>query len=347
MDAVLIGARVALAVVFTVAAVAKLFDMAGSRMALAEFGVPDPLVAPAATALPALELTTAALLVVAPAAQAGAALAVILLVSFIAAIVLALRRGVAPDCHCFGQLHSQPAGWGTVARNAVLSIAAVFVLAAGPGPGIPYWVSHAGGTTVALVALGLLTILLGCAALSQRRRNRLLTGRKNAPALPPALEVGQAVPEVELVAEDGTPVATTELLGTGRRAVFVFTNSGCEPCAELLPELARWREGLRERLDIHVLAAGDEEQNRSLAAEHATPLLLDRDGAAVHAFGVEATPGAVEVDAARRVAAPTAVGAPAIEGLIRAALERPREGRGTQRRPVNRSAGSTPAGAPD
>ena len=160
MDAVLIAARVALAVVFALAAVAKLFDLAGSRMALEQFGVPGALVRPAAIALPALELAAAALLVVAPTAQAGAALAVILLVSFIAAIVLALRRGVAPDCHCFGQLHSRPAGWGTVARNAVLALAAVFVLAAGPGPGFPWWVSHAGGTTVALVAVGLLAILL-------------------------------------------------------------------------------------------------------------------------------------------------------------------------------------------
>ena len=38
MDAVLIAARAALGIVFAVAAVAKLFDMAGSRRALGDSG---------------------------------------------------------------------------------------------------------------------------------------------------------------------------------------------------------------------------------------------------------------------------------------------------------------------
>jgi peroxiredoxin len=344
MDAVLIAARAALVVVFAVAAAAKLFDMAGWRRALEQFGVPGPLVAPAVIAVPALELAAAALLVVAPTAQAGAALALILLVTFIAAIVFALRRGVAPDCHCFGQLHSRPAGWGTVARNAVLGAAATLVLAAGPGPGIPWWVSHANGTTVALVVVGPLMIVLVSTAFSLWRRNRALTGAGQSSVVPVALEVGGTVPEVELVAEDGTAVAATELLHDGRRTILVFTDAGCEPCQELLPELASWREALRERLDIYVLAAGDEQQNRRLGAEQGIPLLQDRDGAALRAFGVEGTPAAVEIDAAGRVAAPTALGQPAIEGLIRAALEHLAQRRGLELRHVEGSVGSRAAG---
>ncbi|OAI38744.1 hypothetical protein AYO39_00775 [Actinobacteria bacterium SCGC AG-212-D09] len=345
MDAVLIAARAALAVVFALAAVAKLFDLPGSRATLEQFGVPGALVRPAAIAVPALELAAAVLLVVAPTAQAGAALALILLVSFIAAIVLALRRGVAPNCHCFGQLHSQPAGRGTVARNAVLAATAAFVLAAGPGPGVSWWASHASGTTVALVVVSLLVIVLISLALSLWRRNRLLTGAGQTSAAPAALAVGQAIPEVELVAADGTRVAAAQLLNDGRRAIFVFAAAGCEPCRELLPELARWREALRERLEIHVLAAGDEEQNRRLAAEHGIPLLQDPDGAASRAFRVEATPAAVEIDALGRVAGPTALGQPAIEGLIRAALEHPAGRQPLEIRHVEDGVAPRPAGA--
>jgi Methylamine utilisation protein MauE len=342
---VLIAVRVALTVVFAVAAVAKLLDMAGSRRALEGFGVPGPLVAPAAAALPVLELTAAALLAVAPTARAGAALALILLVSFISAIVLALRRGVAPDCHCLGQLHSQPAEWETAARNAVLALAAASLLASGPGPAIPWWLAHTDGTTVALVFVGLLTIVLVYTGFSLRHRNRLLTGRGRAAQVPAALKVGQAVPEVDLETVDGSNLPATELLDDDRRAIFVFTNAGCEPSVELLPELARWREVLQARLDIRVLAAGDEQENRRLAAEHGIPLLLDRDGAAVRAFGVEGTPSAVEVDALGRVASPTALGAPAIEGLIRAALERPAQAPGLELHHVKGGVGSRTTGA--
>lgn len=345
MDGVLIAARVALVVVFAVAAVAKLADMAGSPRALEGFGVPSGVVRPISMALPLLELGAAALLAVALTARAGAAMALAMLTSFIVAIVLALRRGAAPDCHCFGQLHSRPAGWGTVARNAALAAAAVFVVAAGPGPGIPSWVSHSDGTTVALVSVGLITIVLLYAGLSLWQQNRSLTGRGRAPAFPVTLEVGQPVPEVVVVREDGTKVAVAEILQHDQRAILVFTDASCELCVELLPELARWREVLGERLAIHVLAAADREENRRLAGEHGIPLLLDEDGAAAGAFGVEGTPSAIELDASGRVAAPTALGGPAIEGLIRAALERPAGAPALEVRHVDGDLGAWPAGA--
>jgi hypothetical protein len=53
------------------------------------------------------------------------------------------------------------------------------------------------------------------------------------------------------------------------------------------------------------------------------PVLLDQRGTVASAFGILGTPSAFEVDEAGRVAAPAAIGAPAIEGLIRAALKRP------------------------
>ena len=39
-----------------------------------------------------------------------------------------LARGRKPECRCFGQLHSEPAGWNTLARNGVSAAVAGFVL---------------------------------------------------------------------------------------------------------------------------------------------------------------------------------------------------------------------------
>lgn len=52
MEATLLGARLVLALVFAVAGAAKLADLAGSRRAIGDFGVPAALAAPLGTLLP-------------------------------------------------------------------------------------------------------------------------------------------------------------------------------------------------------------------------------------------------------------------------------------------------------
>src|SRR4051812_49096998 len=99
---------------------AKLADLPGSRQALEDFRVPSAFVPAGVVALPLAELTAGVLLVVAPTARSGAALAALLLMAFIIGISSALRRGQAPACHCFGQISSQPAGAETLTRNVVL-----------------------------------------------------------------------------------------------------------------------------------------------------------------------------------------------------------------------------------
>jgi len=74
-------------------AVTGLADLAGSRGAVNAFGVPERLAAPLGTLLPIAD---------------------------------------RPDCHCFGQLHSEPAGWRTPARNGLSAAVAAFVVVRGP-----------------------------------------------------------------------------------------------------------------------------------------------------------------------------------------------------------------------
>src|SRR5215208_6427661 len=121
MTLLLLIARVLLAAIFAVAGVAKLADREGSRRAVVDFGVPSALAAPLALLLPLAELAVAAALLPASTAWWGALGALALLSVFVVGIGINVARGRKPDCHCFGQLHSAPAGWKTLARNGVLA----------------------------------------------------------------------------------------------------------------------------------------------------------------------------------------------------------------------------------
>ena len=163
MGIALLIARLLLALIFLVAGLAKLADRAGSRHGLIEFGVPAALAAPLGVLLPLAELAVAIALIPLATAWWGAAGALALLLVFVAGIGVNLARGRKPDCHCFGQLHSAPAGWSTLARNGALAALAGFVLWAGydgVGPSAVSWLgalsaAQLAGLVVGLVLLGL------------------------------------------------------------------------------------------------------------------------------------------------------------------------------------------------
>ena len=129
MTALTLFASLVLAAVFAVAAVTKLTDRSGTREAVVAFGAPEWSAGTLALLLPLAELTVAGLLLFPETAAYGAIGALVLLAIFSVAIGVSLARGRAPDCHCFGQLHSAPASWKTLARNGVLAALAVVSLA--------------------------------------------------------------------------------------------------------------------------------------------------------------------------------------------------------------------------
>src|SRR5438067_5236656 len=139
MGIVLLLARLVLTSVFVVAGLTKLADLAGSRQAVRAFGVPARLTTPLGLLLPLAELAVAAALLLPAAAWWGAMGALALLLLFVGGIGYNLARGRQPDCHCFGQLHSAPAGWPTLLRNLVLATIAGLVVVFGrnsPGLGL-------------------------------------------------------------------------------------------------------------------------------------------------------------------------------------------------------------------
>ncbi len=120
--------RSALALVFVAAAVGKLADRQGVAAAAVGLGVPPGLARPVATALPVAELAVAAALAWTPTVVAGAAAALFLLALLTCLVVLNLRRGRRPRCHCFGRVGDAPIGAGTVVRNVALIGLTVAVL---------------------------------------------------------------------------------------------------------------------------------------------------------------------------------------------------------------------------
>src|SRR5918992_4961346 len=163
MDAALLIARLVLAAVFTIAGVAKLADLQGSRQAIVDFGVPSALAATLALLLPLAELAVAAALLPASTAWWGALGALALLSVFVVGISINLARGRKPECHCFGQLHSAPAGWQTLARNGVLAAIAGFVLWAGyegAGPSALSWVGALSTAQQLALLVGVLVLFL-------------------------------------------------------------------------------------------------------------------------------------------------------------------------------------------
>lgn len=328
MASLLLGARILLALVFAVAGVSKLLDRSGSRRALSDFGVPARLVAGGAILLPLAEIVTAAALVPPASAQWGALAALVLLLGFIGGIVGALRRGEAPDCHCFGQIHSAPVGRGTLARNGALALLAAVVAADGPGPSIATWV--AARTPAELVAVGstVAAIVLGALALALWTDNRNLRRQRDAAqaevdALPPGLPVGARAPTFDLPTLEGKS-RTLASLTTGRRpVVLLFMSPDCPGCHLLLADLGRWQASLADRLTLAVLSFGTAEENRATFAKHGVATVMLQESAEMMSdYRVRATPSAVVVAPDGTIASAPAEGAPTIETLVRLTVRR-------------------------
>ena len=328
MGSLVLGIRVALALVFAVAGAAKLFDLPGSRRSLSEFGIPARTLPIAAVLLPMLELATAVALIPPGSARWGALAALLLLLAFIAGITNANLRGQAPDCHCFGQLHSAPAGRGALARNGVLAALAAVVIWQGPGPSISAWVSAR--TPAELVAIGAVAVALVVSGVAVRlwleRRSlldNLADARAQIAALPPGLPVGATAPGFALPDLHGRTQTLESLCAGGRPLVLAFVAPSCGPCKRILPELARWQATLADRLAVAVISQGTAAENRPFAEEHGIAnLLLQEDWEVTRAYRIPGTPAAVAVTPHGAIASSVVGSGFAIEPLIRLALRR-------------------------
>jgi peroxiredoxin len=308
------------------AGVAKLLDRQGSRDALRGFGVPNFAVPAGALLLPIAELATAVALVPPSSAQWGGVAAVILLLAFIAGISNAMIRGRAPDCHCFGQIHSEPAGRSTLVRNVALAAVAGFVVVEGPGPSVSAWVSDRTAAELGATATGIAALVLGVVALSLWRDKRSLTrsldnARERLAAIPPGLPVGTLAPDFALTSTSGETVTLADLRSGGKPVGLVFVSPDCGPCSELFPEVTRWQRALAGGITLALISTGTAEENRKAVGDNGTNVLLQEEYEVTMAYRVASTPTTVVVNPDGRIASPPASGN-AIESLIRLTLRR-------------------------
>lgn len=324
VDALLLSSRCALAFVFLVAALGKFLDLTGARRALEEFGVPARLARVGGPALPTAELTVAVALVIRPSSVVGALGALILLLAFITGVARAISQGRAPDCHCFGQIHSEPAGPSTLVRNLILCAPAILIITGGSGPSLDGALGSLDRTQVALVATATVAALLVVAVAQlwgDRRRLQGTLAAAIAAQAAPGLPRGTAAPEFALTAVRGQARSLAALLAPGRPAVLAFVSTNCEPCLEMLPTLARWQDSLADSLALAAVFAGARADIERLSEEEGMTVALAQEAEETFsAYALRATPSAVLVTADGVIAGAPAEGVPAIEALIRSAV---------------------------
>jgi peroxiredoxin/uncharacterized membrane protein YphA (DoxX/SURF4 family) len=344
MDAALLIARMLLAAVFILAGVAKLSDFKGSRQAIIDFGMPALLASPLALLLPLAELAVAAALIPASTALLGAAGSLALLLLFILGIGANLARGRKPECHCFGQLHSSPAGWKTLARNGVLAGLAAFVV-------WPGWNGNVGPSAIAwlgaLSTAQLLGLLGGVLVLSLlagqwwflvhllRQNGRLLVrlevveasvaaGGSVAPSengtpvhQAEGLPVGSKAPEFVLSGLHSESITLEALRSSGKPVMALFTDPGCGPCNAMLPEVGRWQEEHVQKLTLSLISRGEVEENKTKAQEHGlSNVLLQKDWEVSESYQVRGTPSAVLISPDGKIASPVSGGEEGIRALL-------------------------------
>jgi thiol-disulfide isomerase/thioredoxin len=333
MDTLADVVRALLAVVFTVAAVAKLLDLTRSRRTMAAFGLSSRLAGPAGNTLPFVELAAAILLVIEPTAQVGGILALVLLLAFIGGMSYALAQGRTPDCNCFGQIAAEPIGWRTMVRNVILAGLAVVVAANGAGAGLLAWTGTQTAQTLAVVLA--LTLVAGLMVVVGLRREittyqgSLEMFRRRSQMLPESLPIGLRAPQFSLPeVHSGETVTLTELCSRGRPVLLLFVSPNCGPCMRLFPEIERWSKVMRDTVTFAVLSNGGPD-NEEIAAQLREvgdfTTVMQEIHEVADEYRVLATPAAVIVDTRGRIASGVVGGPDEVEALVRVALERSAE----------------------
>jgi len=347
----LLVARLVLATVFGAAGAAKVSGRDGTRATAAAFGVPAGLTGPVTLALPAAELLIAAALIPASSAALAGWAALALLAVFSATVALSLARGRHPDCYCFGQFTASPIGWRTLARNVALAAVAAFAAVGGwpdggtslGGLGTGRVATVAAVTALALAVIvdtALVVLLLGRPAAGPRGRDRVAgaaaagdvagpvtatappAGPAAFPASEAALRVGTAAPEFEVAGADGTPMTLTGLRSAGRPVLLIFTDPDCRSCRSLLPDVAAWQAGYRERFTAALISRPALASAGVAAHLGLAHVGVQRDREVAVAYAYAGTPSAVVVSADGRIASRVAAGPDGVRALAASLLVR-------------------------
>ena len=342
MDTFLLILRISLSLIFLLAALGKLMDREGSEKALHDFEVPEKLIRPLALLLPWVEIAVAFSLVLTSVSWFGAIGAGVLLASFTAGMAVQYSKGNAPDCHCFGQIHSEPVSPRSIIRNAVLLVPAIILVASGQrSQGFDLTSLDGGGSSgVMTVIIGTIVIALLAASLvmlwkviAQQglilRRIEILevlsgegreVERDEAIGRPHAgLPLGSPLPTLELIDGSGSDTDSGFLRDGQIPSLILFVGPNCHPCESLIPDIKKWAADFEGSLRLVLVSSGPLEENQKKFSELGPErLFVLKDRASADLLGAMWTPTALLLDRNGRVASRSAVGDTAIKDMVEA-----------------------------
>lgn len=300
-----------LALVFAIAAIAKLRDRRGFIETLRALGLSQAGSPAAVTGIPLLEFAVAAMLAVPATTTTGGLAALLVLYIFTLAVIAALLLGRAPDCRCFGSIRPAPIGRTTIIRNAIFAAAAAYVA----------W-PLIGGVLLelALAAVTALAVVLG--ALVVRLRRLLAAPRSEEgplPALPSDPRVGEVVPPFDLPAAAGGRVNPAALTAAGKPALLIFMGLNCQACHRMVPTIAAWHQQHAAAFTLAIVMRDSPAAN--FMFDHTGPaVLLQGKNEVTEAYGVVLTPAAIVIDTQGRFASGVATGPDEIGRLVAAVI---------------------------
>lgn len=341
MENFLFVLRILLVAIFGVAGFAKLYDLSGSKKAMQSFGVPESLAMATGLILPILEIGIAISLLFVQTSWFGAIGAAALLGVFIAGMTWQWKQGNAPDCHCFGQVHSEPVSPKSILRNVAFTIPALVLIIAGKGnQGLNLFDSNINNLSdnnmqiiIGLAVIGLLAaVVYFLKQISEQqvqimRRIEILeftahdgtkeVEREDVSNPAEGLPIGTLAPVFELPDINDKVVSLKDLLSPKKTTMMFFVSPTCNPCGALLPEIEEWQTALKDKINFVFISTGGAKENADkLNGTTLKKILLQKDREVAELYGAKWTPTVVLVNSEGRIASRVAAGDTAIRELI-------------------------------
>lgn len=339
MEIFLLVIRLFLFGIFALAGIGKLLDLEGSEKAVKSFGVPDDLAKPAAILLPVAEIGIAISLLFVQTSWIGAIGAGLLLLVFIGGMLWQMKQGNTPDCHCFGQIHSEPVSIKSLLRNIAFAVLALFLVFAGrENQGLEITNTVDGETGIMGIIFGVVIVgfLFGVLYYLKKiteqqtqilRRIEVIEllshegGREierdgvESPAT--GLPIGSPVPAFHLKDITEKEVALTSVFSNVKPTLLFFVSPSCGPCESMIPKIEEWQEELSHRLNFAFISSGNVKENvAKFGGDSFKTILLQKENEVADALEAKWTPTALLINAGGTIASKTVAGDSGIEELI-------------------------------
>ena len=334
MDSILLLIRFVLFAIFALAAIGKFLDLKGSEKAVKDFGTPEEFAKVFAIAIPFAEIVFAFCFLFPSTSWVGAIGGLILLLSFTGGMIWQMAKGNAPDCHCFGQIHSEPVSPKSLARNIVFAILTLFLIAQGRDSQGPSFADTNSDSMQLILTFSVLALTGAALFFLKRvldnqtqilRRLELLEviSREGVPLERneighphDGLPIGAPFPEFELPDTSGGTTTLAKIVESGRPSMFFFVSPTCEPCKALLPEIEGWEAELGDRVNFVFFSSGTAEANEGRFGAFSEDVILQEKREIAEMVQARWTPTALFITAEGMIGSRVAAGDFAIKELI-------------------------------